>query len=964
MDDSESSPLDLKALSLTVSFPGWRKANSAFKSWATKMSLLHKPTWQKAGIFEAIMASTKGFNKDTDLVLGIAERWCPDTNSFLFPWGEATVTLEDVMVLLGFSVLGSPVFAAVDGSGEKSVRKLEKEWLKIKKDNKVSFVTQVTWMGRFMDSGDELENAAFLGLWLSYFVFPTRYSHVDKAVLPIALHLSRGTRIALAPAVLAHLYADLTLLEDHIRCFNMTTGVNNKVELSSLFKLVQVWTWERFRELRPNNTNQLLRGDPRLALWDEAKQKTMRSNVRKMTKSNVREILANSKMESFEWRPYTKAVKNWKIPQFYPEKAMWVPVGPYLDEELISFARCIKASELVGVDSTVEHYFPNRVASQFGLLQDVPCPVVNRNNLSKEAAWEEYNKSIYGLTLYIPSRSAESCFTPVFCEWWRKGSPVIESSTPRNIIRGDDDDDTSEPVPSGSKKRKSVRRVCKKDVTHMDLYQTQVPSEKEEEDDRLTIGQVMRSRKKNTAAMCSSDENPPTVLPLKEVVKKMGKEFPEKFKRSRYLRTPKHVRSEVVESGRSASREVPTNELFNKEVVPFSEVVQKKRKEFLEKLRSRYLRTPTDVRSEIADSGGSASREVPLNELFQKEEVVKRKREHLGDKRAREDGVRVASEAPGKRNHRREGEADNKGSWIRQKIAYEDETVATLKIKQRSEEEEEETGNKAGKNMVLSSAKGNNSSDLPLGANGGVVDIAVSRPKTRQKCDDDVNELFQKEEVMKRKRGHLGYKRAREDDGESCMDCYDNIITAEMVINREKSVGVASESLGKRNSRRLERDDNNDSWIRQKIATKDETVAQREETGNKAGKSKVLSSANGNNSSDPPLSANEVVDIVVSRPKTRNCDDEVDVNGIKAEKEKMLVSGGTKEPKCVIHEDGENQRSNEKEDDGKSLKQTNLAIDEISLSLEARMMNVEKTLAKIREWKTIERNQLKNGISA
>ncbi|CAF2081365.1 BnaA06g02270D [Brassica napus] len=674
MYDSESSPPDLKALSLSVSFPGWRKATSAFKSWATKMSLLHKPTWQKAGILEAVMASTKGFNKDTDLVLRMAERWCPDTNTFLFPWGEATVTLEDVMVLLGFSVLGSPVFAAVDGSGEKTVGKLEKEWVKIKKDNKVSFVTQVTWMGRFMDSGDELEveveHAAFLGLWLSYFVFPTRYCHVDKAVLPIALHLSRGSRIALASC--------------------------------SCCSCSPVWTWERFRELRPNNTNQLRQGDPRLALWDEAKQKTMRSNVRKMTKSNVREILANSKMESFEWRPYTKAVKNWKIPQFYPEKAMWVPVGPDdLDEEFISFARCIKVSELVGMD-IVEHYFPNRVASQFGLLQDVPCHV-NRNNLFKEAAWDEYTKPMDGLTLYIPSRSVISCFTSMFCEWWRKGSPVVESLTPRNIIRGSDHD-TSEHVPSGSKKRKLVKRVCKKDETRMDLYQTQVPSEKKQEDDSLTISQVMRSRKKNTAAMCSS-----TVVPLREV-------------------------------------------------------------------------------------------------------------------RAREDGVRDAAEAPGKRNHRRE--ADNKGSWIRQKIAYEDETVATLKIKQRSEEEEEETGNKAGKNMVLSSANGNNSSDPPLGANGGV-------------------------------------------------------------------------------------------------------------------------------------------DIVVSRPKTRNCDDEVDVNGIKAEKEKTIVAGGTKEAKCVIHEDGENQRSSEKEDDGKSLKQTNLAIDEISLSLEARMVKVEKTLAKIREWKTIERNnQDKNGITA
>ncbi|CDY25182.1 BnaC06g04070D [Brassica napus] len=323
---------DLKALSLSVSFNGWRFPNVKFKSWATKMSALHEPTWKKAGILQAVAASTLKIIKDTDLVLGVAEKWCPDTNTFVFPWGEATVTLEDVMVLLGFSVLGSPVFAALDSSGEKILRELEKEWVKIKRD-RVSFVTQVAWMGRFMDSGDdedELEHVAFLVLWLSYFVFSSRYYHIDEAVLPIAVHLSEG------------LY------------------------------LLTFWTWERFRELRPK-PNLLLQGQPRLARWDDVEQGD----------TDVRQILDNSKMDT-----------------------MWVPVGPDLDEEFISFARCIKVSELVGGMNCVEHYFPNGVASQFGLLQDVPC-LVNRNNLSEEEAWNEYDKPIEDLTLFIPSRSAE-----------------------------------------------------------------------------------------------------------------------------------------------------------------------------------------------------------------------------------------------------------------------------------------------------------------------------------------------------------------------------------------------------------------------------------------------------------------------------------------------------------------------------------------------------------------------------
>ena len=401
---------DLKALSLSVYFNGWRFPNVKFKSWATKMSLLHEPTWRKAGIFEAVAASTLKITKDSDLVIGVAEKWCPDTNTFVFPWGEATVTLEDVMVLLGFSVLGSPVFAPLDGSGEKILREVEKEWVKIKRD-KVNCVTQVAWMGRFMDSGDddeeELEHVAFLVLWLSYFVFSSRYYHIDEAILPIAVHLSSGVRIALAPAVLAHLYADLPLLKDHTR----SKSIDDKIELNALFKLVQVWTWERFKELRPK-PNLLLQGQPRLARWVDVEQGD----------TDVRQILDNSKMDSFEWRPFTKAVRNWEFRKFYPEKAIWVRVVPDLDEEFISFDRCIKVSELVGGVNCVEHYFPNRVTSQFGLLQDVPC-IVNRSNLSEEEAWDEYDKPIEDLTLFIPSRSAVPRVTSMFCDWWRKSYP-------------------------------------------------------------------------------------------------------------------------------------------------------------------------------------------------------------------------------------------------------------------------------------------------------------------------------------------------------------------------------------------------------------------------------------------------------------------------------------------------------------------------------------------------------------
>ncbi|KAL9309264.1 putative protein-serine/threonine phosphatase [Arabidopsis thaliana] len=346
---NRSAPsLHSNALSKSVSYWGWRFANTKFESWAIEMAALHEPTWREAGIFEAVMASIYRIPKNPDLILGIAEKWCPYTKTFVFPWGETAVTLEDVMVLSGFSVLGSPVFATLDSSGKEVKAKLDKEWKKIKKA-KVNFVTQVAWMERFMDSGDELEHVAFPVLWLNYFVFPSRLYHLYKAVFPIVVHLSTGTRIALALAVLAHLYAELSLLKKHITAFSESTSTA-RIDLTALFKLLQVWTWERFKELHPN-----------------------------------------------------------------------------LDVEFLSFARCIKVSQLVGIDN-VEHYSPNRVASQFGMLQDVPC-AVNQNNLSQEAAWNDYNKPINDLALFIPSRSAIPRVTPTFCEWWRRSFPEFQTSS-------------------------------------------------------------------------------------------------------------------------------------------------------------------------------------------------------------------------------------------------------------------------------------------------------------------------------------------------------------------------------------------------------------------------------------------------------------------------------------------------------------------------------------------------------
>ncbi|KAK0598994.1 hypothetical protein LWI29_001351 [Acer saccharum] len=71
-------------------------------------------------------------------------------------------------------------------------------------------------MKKFMGTWSDIEHEAFLALWLSRYVFPGSSCVIVQAVLPTAVQLSRGTRIALAPAILASIYIDLALLKENI----------------------------------------------------------------------------------------------------------------------------------------------------------------------------------------------------------------------------------------------------------------------------------------------------------------------------------------------------------------------------------------------------------------------------------------------------------------------------------------------------------------------------------------------------------------------------------------------------------------------------------------------------------------------------------------------------------------------------------------------------------------------------
>ncbi|XP_059654977.1 uncharacterized protein LOC132301767 [Cornus florida] len=491
---------------LKIEFKGRPGPQNGWNRWVERLQSEYQHVWKKAGIYDAILASTYQILRHNDLVIQLAQRWCVDTNTFIFPWGEATITLEDMVVLGGYSVLGDPVFNPLPTLDMIKIEEhLNKAYREIRQ-GRVKIVGHYVWMERFMESDDPFEHEAFLALWLSRYVFPFHGQSVGRNAFPIAIHLSRGTPIALAPAVLASIYSDLTWLKKSINALRTNCEWEDddrlSVSLWGPFHLVQLWAWERFPTLRPN-PNPISCGEPRMARWYW---------VKRLKVENVG-MAMDSASECFQWRPYATVVNNWMFSKFYREIEEWVLVESDMDKELESFARCLRACELVGLDC-IEQYLPHRVAMQFGMDQDVPG-YVTRSNQTPEIAWRNYNRPIMDAELYIPYRLFESDVTKRYSEWWKQ-SMLASKDAIKGVVRQQRSktykrlprvfrgkwNDNHDFVPSGfSSKRVKVEDVDEDKLTitellrHYDFlpgFPPKLTRVEDVDEDKLTIAEKLR----------------------------------------------------------------------------------------------------------------------------------------------------------------------------------------------------------------------------------------------------------------------------------------------------------------------------------------------------------------------------------------------------------------------------------------------------------------------------------------
>ena len=163
---------------------------------------------QRAGVLKAIVLSRSLSNfRDLYNLRHLVHWWCTTTHTFFFSCGELTVTLEDVANQLLLPILDDVDLAIIELSLEEEAIEVE---LKKRMTGNAKLSYWVSSSSKFFVVACRV---AFVAFWLCKFIFRSHPHYAIKPLyFPLAVKISAGVSLLLAPMFLGHLYVQLDIL--------------------------------------------------------------------------------------------------------------------------------------------------------------------------------------------------------------------------------------------------------------------------------------------------------------------------------------------------------------------------------------------------------------------------------------------------------------------------------------------------------------------------------------------------------------------------------------------------------------------------------------------------------------------------------------------------------------------------------------------------------------------------------
>ncbi|QHN88645.1 uncharacterized protein DS421_16g565230 [Arachis hypogaea] len=156
------------------------------------------PYLQMAGLYHIARLNDRWFRLDETLVSAFVERWRPETHTFHMPFGECTITLQDVAYQLGLPVDGhyfQETFAECPkGADEEMVRRFARAYIMMllgtqlfadKSGNRIH-IRWLPFVARLEEMGGYSWGSAALA-WLYRCMCRVANRHVVKLAGPLQL---------------------------------------------------------------------------------------------------------------------------------------------------------------------------------------------------------------------------------------------------------------------------------------------------------------------------------------------------------------------------------------------------------------------------------------------------------------------------------------------------------------------------------------------------------------------------------------------------------------------------------------------------------------------------------------------------------------------------------------------------------------------------------------------------------